>query len=55
LGRIEEAREAVRNVLAANPNETLATMRAYLQTSFQDAASLDAYLEGLRRAGLPAA
>jgi len=55
LGRIEEAREAVRNFLATNPNETLATMRAYLQTSFQDAASLDAYLEGLRRAGLPAA
>lgn len=55
LGRIDEAREAMRNFLAANPNETLATMRAYLQTSFQDAASLDAYLEGLRRAGLPAA
>jgi adenylate cyclase len=55
LGRIEEAREAVRDFLAANPNETLATMRAYLQTSFQDTASLDAYLEGLRRAGLPAA
>jgi tetratricopeptide (TPR) repeat protein len=55
LGRLEEAGGALRNFLAANPNETLATMRAYLQTSFQDAASLELYLEGLRRAGLPPA
>jgi hypothetical protein len=38
----------------ANPHETIAGMREHLRTSFQNAEALDAYLEGLRRAGLPA-
>jgi TolB-like protein/class 3 adenylate cyclase len=53
LGQIDDARLAVGQVLAQNPNETIASMREYLKTSYQRRDSLEAYLEGLRRAGLP--
>jgi TolB-like protein/class 3 adenylate cyclase len=53
LGRTDEAREALQKLRAANPHETIASMREYLRTTFQNTGSLETYLEGLRRAGLP--
>jgi adenylate cyclase len=49
LGRTEEARSAMRALLAIAPNYTMSHMRL----PYQDAEFVERYLRGLREAGLP--
>jgi predicted Zn-dependent protease len=50
LGRVDEAREAVRALLAVAPGDTLAAVAAHTATR---GTARERYLDGLRRAGLP--
>lgn len=54
LGHLEEGREAVLRLLALSPEETCASTRIYYTPSFTAPGSVDALVEGLGRAGLPA-
>jgi adenylate cyclase len=49
VGRIDEARDALRQLLALAPKSSLSTMR----TNFRHRWMRDLYLDGLRKAGLP--
>jgi hypothetical protein len=51
LGRTEEARSAMRALLAVAPNFTMSHMRR--NTPYQDAEFVERYHRGLREAGLP--
>jgi adenylate cyclase len=51
LGRTEEARSAMRALLAVAPNFTMSHMRR--NTQYQDAEFVERYHRGLREAGLP--
>jgi adenylate cyclase len=51
LGRVEEAREAVRALLAVAPNTTLSRLRKY--HSYRDTEFVERYHRGLSEAGLP--
>jgi TolB-like protein len=54
LGRKGEAEEYARRLLAVNPAASVRTIRAYLQAPLQlNPAGLDAFVKGLRLAGLP--
>ncbi|MEO9189766.1 MAG: adenylate/guanylate cyclase domain-containing protein [Acetobacteraceae bacterium] len=55
LGRAEEARAGVTRLLAGRPAETISIARALMKTIFLTPGSLNAFLDGLRRAGLPEA
>jgi adenylate cyclase len=50
LGRVEEARAIISNLLSIQPNSTLARSG---QIRHSDPAKLDMYLDALRQAGLP--
>jgi adenylate cyclase len=52
LGRIDEARGAVQQLLAIAPETTIARVRAYFEAEESDR-RFSQLLEGLRRAGLP--
>ena len=51
LGRTEEARSAMRALLAVAPNFTMSHMR--LNLPYADAEFVERYLRGLKEAGLP--
>jgi tetratricopeptide (TPR) repeat protein len=53
LGRLDEGREAVLRLLAFSPRETQASIRAYYSVSIKKQAAVDAFVEGLRRVGMP--
>jgi TolB-like protein/class 3 adenylate cyclase/tetratricopeptide (TPR) repeat protein len=57
LGRLDEARQAVARVLAVNPELTIARCRRHVEfemkNPFRRPGVVEAYYEGLRRAGLP--
>ncbi len=52
LGRIDEARAAVKAALGEKPDLTLAYLKKTLPT--KHLGGLDPFLDGLRKAGLPA-
>jgi TolB-like protein len=52
LGRAEEGRAWVERLLAVTPDATISSMRLYYR-GFWQKAGLEAYLDGLRKAGLP--
>jgi tetratricopeptide (TPR) repeat protein len=51
LGRLDEARDALKEFLAVSPNYTVARGRSVL--SFRNEADFEHYMDGLRMAGLP--
>jgi TolB-like protein/DNA-binding CsgD family transcriptional regulator len=54
LGRLDEGRSYVRQLLGVNPNATMATLRAYYEPLMRrNARRLDDYLKGLRLSGMP--
>ncbi|MBI3706292.1 MAG: tetratricopeptide repeat protein, partial [Proteobacteria bacterium] len=53
LGRLDEGRVWVERLLALNPHTTVSSMRLYYGVFMKKPGSLDAFLDGLRRAGLP--
>jgi adenylate cyclase len=53
LGRTEEARAAMRALLAVAPNFTMSYMQEFIPMPYRDAAFVERYLWGLREAGLP--
>ncbi len=57
LGRAEEARQSARQLLALAPETTVARARAHLEINTNNAIKVpgvvDAFCEGLRRAGIP--
>jgi adenylate cyclase len=53
LDRVPEGREALVRLLAVNPRETQASVRAYYQAAFKKPGSCERLVEGLRRCGLP--
>jgi adenylate cyclase len=52
LGRIDEARACVAQILALNPSMTCASMRPYYR-AFIQSSCLERHVDGLRKAGLP--
>jgi adenylate cyclase len=52
LGRVEEGRAWVKRLLAVNADTTISGLRRYYQ-GFWQKLGLEAYLDGLRKAGLP--
>jgi tetratricopeptide (TPR) repeat protein len=53
LGRLEEARVLAERLLAVNPDATVSSMRPYYGVFLKKPGSLEALLDGLRKAGLP--
>ena len=53
LGRLDEGREAVLRLLAFSPRETQASIRTYYSVSIKKPDAVDAFVEGLRRVGMP--
>ncbi len=53
LGRLEEGHKWVERLLAVNPHTTVSSMRLYYQVCMKKPGCLDAFLAGLRKAGLP--
>jgi adenylate cyclase len=53
LGRIDEGQEAVLRLLAFSPHETQASIRTYYSVSIKKPGAVDAFVEGLRRVGMP--
>jgi TolB-like protein/class 3 adenylate cyclase len=57
LGRLDEAGQMVNRLLAANPEITISRCRRHIEVTmknpFKRAGVVEAYYEGLRRAGLP--
>ncbi len=53
LGRTEEARTAMRALLAVAPNFTMSSMQKFIPMPYRDAAFVERYLWGLQEAGLP--
>ena len=48
-----DGREAVLRLLAFSPRETQASIRTYYSVSIKKAGAVDAFVEGLRRVGMP--
>lgn len=53
LGRIDDARDAVRQLLEEQPDYTVADQRHSLQGKFRDPGAMTRFLDDLRTAGLP--
>jgi adenylate cyclase len=53
LGRIEQARELLRQRLELQPRLTLAEWKARVAVRFGSSEFLTRYIDGLRKAGLP--
>jgi adenylate cyclase len=53
LGRLEEARVWIERLLAVNPDTTVSSMRLLYGVFMKKPGCLDAFLDGLRKAGLP--
>jgi len=53
LGWLDEGQAWVDRLLAVNPDTTVSSMRMYYGIMMKKPGSLDAFLDGLRRAGLP--
>jgi hypothetical protein len=57
LGRLDEANQTVKQMLALNPSLTISWCRAHIETQmknpFKRPGVVEAYYEGLRLAGLP--
>ena len=53
LGKVVEAHEAVERLLALSPDETLTRLKTYYAVPMKKPGCLEAFLEGLRKAGLP--
>ena len=54
LGRLEEGRVWVERLLAVNPDTTVSGVRLYYGVFMKTPGCLEAFLDGLRKAGLPA-
>jgi adenylate cyclase len=53
LGRLDEGRVLVERVLAMTPDTTISSMRLYYSVFMKKPRCLEAFLDGLRKAGLP--
>jgi len=53
LGQAEEGRKWVQRLLAVNPDASVSSLRRFYEIMFKKPACLDAYADGLRKAGLP--
>ena len=53
LGRLDEGRVWVGRLLAVNPDATVSSVRLYYGVVMRKPGSLEAFLDGLRKAGLP--
>ena len=53
LGRLEEGRVWVERLLAINPDVSISSMRCFYGVIMKKPGCLDAFLNGLRKAGLP--
>src|SRR5260370_30938992 len=53
LGRLDEGRAWVERLLIVNPDTTVSSLRLYYRIMMKKPGSLDAFLDGLRKAGLP--
>jgi TolB-like protein/Tfp pilus assembly protein PilF len=53
LGRLDEGRVWVKQLLAVNPDTTVSSMRLYYDVAMKKPGSIEAFLDGLRKAGLP--
>ena len=53
LDRLEEGSMWVRRLLDVNPNADLSSLRTLYEVYMKKPGSLDAFLDGLRKAGLP--
>jgi TolB-like protein/class 3 adenylate cyclase len=53
LGRLEEARVWIERLLAVTPDTTISSMRLHYGVFMKKPGSLEAFLGGLRKAGLP--
>jgi hypothetical protein len=53
LGRLEEGRKSVEQLLAVNPDTTLSSVKSWYQLMIKKPDVLNALLDGLRKAGLP--
>src|SRR5262249_1544810 len=53
LGKVAEGQEAVERLLALNPDETLTSLKTYYKVPMKKPGCLEAFLDGLRKAGLP--
>jgi tetratricopeptide (TPR) repeat protein len=53
LGRLDEGGEWVERLLAVNPDTTVSSMRLLYGVFMEKPGCLEAYLDGLRKAGLP--
>jgi len=53
LGRLDEARVHVKEILKIEPQFTLSNFRTYLQKLLKNEADIEHYIDGLRKAGLP--
>ena len=53
LGRLDEGRVWVKRLLAINPDSTISSMRLYYGVFMKKPGCLKAFLDGLRKAGLP--
>jgi adenylate cyclase len=53
LGRLDEGRVWVERLLAVNPDATVSSIRLFYGLFMNKPGCLEAYLDGLRKAGLP--
>ena len=53
LGKVAEGHEAVERLLALNPDVTLTSLKAHQKVPMKKPGCLEAFLDGLRKAGLP--
>ena len=53
LGRLDEGRVWVERLLAVSPDTTVSSMRLYYGVAMKKPGCLEAFLDGLRKAGLP--
>jgi hypothetical protein len=53
LGRLEEGRAWVKRLLTVIPDTTVCSLRLYYGVPMKKPGCLEAYLDGLRKAGLP--
>ena len=53
LGRLDEGRVWVERLLAVNPDTTVSSMRLHYCIVMKKPGCLEAFLDGLRKAGLP--
>jgi TolB-like protein/Tfp pilus assembly protein PilF len=53
LGQVEEGRKWIQRLLAVNPDASVASLRSFYEIVFKKPGCLDAYSDGLRKAGLP--